>query len=72
MHFTIHRFGLSPMSEPNYVVLLIGSPQLVKSTIHYLHLVNYAEVGDWSRFLASPNNPEEVMSMLVRYLKVEQ
>ena len=52
--------------------LLIGSPQLVKSTIHYLHLVNYAEVGDWSRFLASPNNPEEVMSMLVRYLKVQQ
>ena len=52
--------------------LLIGSPQLVKSTIHYLHLVNYAEVGDWNRFLASPNNPEEVMSMLVRYLKVQQ
>ena len=51
--------------------LLIGSPQLVTSTIHCLHLVGYAEVGDWSPFSPNPDNPEEVISILVRKITVQ-
>lgn len=28
--------------------LLIGSPKAVTSTIHYLQVIGYASVGDWS------------------------
>ena len=52
--------------------LLIGSPEVVKSTIHYLHSLGYAEAGDWSPFLPAPNNSEEAMSMLVRKIRVQQ
>ena len=51
--------------------LLIGCPKVVKSTIHYLHVIGYAEVGDWSPFSPNPNNTEEAMSMLVRNIRVQ-
>ncbi len=51
--------------------LLIGSPKVVNSTIHYLQLIGYAQVGDWSPLLPSPSNPDEVMSILVRSIKVQ-
>ena len=50
--------------------LLIGSPEFVRSIIHYFHVKGYADVGDWSPLVPNPSNPEEVMSILVRYAKV--
>ena len=53
-------------------LVLIGSPEVVQSAIHHFHLIGYAEVGDWSRFLPSPtDNPEEVMSILIRKVTVQ-
>jgi hypothetical protein len=47
--------------------ILIGSPKVVTRTIHQLHTVNYASVGDWSPFLPT-DNPDEVMSILIRHI----
>ncbi len=49
--------------------LLIGSSKTVSSTIHYLQLIGYAQVGDWSPLLPT-SNPGEVMSILCRYIIV--
>jgi hypothetical protein len=58
-----------PLKEP-LKHLLIGSPKAVTSTIHYLQVIGYAEVGDWSPLLPSPN-PNEVMSILNRPIVVQ-
>ncbi|MEH1931687.1 hypothetical protein [Nostoc sp.] len=50
--------------------LLIGSSKAVTSTIHYLQVIGYADVGDWSPLLPSPN-PGEVMSILNRPIVVQ-
>ncbi len=50
--------------------LLIGSSKAVTSTIHYLQVIGYADVGDWSPLLPSPN-PGEVMSILNRPIAVQ-
>ena len=42
--------------------LLIGSPKAVTSTIHYLQVIGYASIGDWSPLLPTAN-PGEVMSI---------
>jgi len=47
--------------------LLIGSPKAVTSTIHHLQIVGYANVGDWSPLLPTPNSGE-VMSILSRQI----
>ncbi|MBD2494971.1 hypothetical protein [Nostoc sp. FACHB-280] len=47
--------------------LLIGSAPAVTITIHRLHLIGYASVGDWSPLLPTAN-PDEVMSILIRQL----
>ncbi|OYD96728.1 hypothetical protein CDG76_08135 [Nostoc sp. 'Peltigera membranacea cyanobiont' 210A] len=47
--------------------LLIGSPKAVRSTIHYLQVIGYAGVGDWSPLLSTAN-PGEVMSILSRQI----
>nr|WP_322720411.1 hypothetical protein [Nostoc sp. ChiQUE02]MDZ8233460.1 hypothetical protein [Nostoc sp. ChiQUE02] len=39
--------------------LLIGSSKAVTSTIHYLQVIGYASVGDWSQLLPTAN-PGEV------------
>ncbi|MEH1781961.1 hypothetical protein [Nostoc sp.] len=49
--------------------LLIGSPKAVTSTIHYLQVIGYASVGDWSQLLPTAN-PGEVMSILSRQILV--
>ncbi len=49
---------------------LIGSSKAVMGTIHILHQLGYAQVGDWSPLLPSPN-PGEVMSILVRSILVQ-
>ena len=50
--------------------LLIGTPKAVTSTIHYLKVVGYAEVSDWSRPQPTAN-PGEVISILVRSIFVQ-
>ena len=53
-------------------IVLIGSLEVVNSTIYHFQLIGYAEVGDWSRLLPSPNdNPLEVMRILVRRITVQ-
>ncbi|WGV28910.1 hypothetical protein [Halotia branconii] len=47
--------------------LLIGSPKAVTSTIHYLQVIGYANVRDWSPLLPT-NNSDEVMSILIRQI----
>ena len=47
--------------------ILIGSPKVVRSTIHLLHVLGYAEATAWSP-LQPTANPGETMSILVRYL----
>ncbi|MGB3558551.1 MAG: hypothetical protein WBD58_05360 [Geitlerinemataceae cyanobacterium] len=55
----------TPQKEP-LKHLLIGSPQAVRSAIHALHILGYAEVGAWSPLLPTAN-PGEVMSILIRH-----
>ncbi|BAZ51531.1 hypothetical protein NIES4103_41880 [Nostoc sp. NIES-4103] len=59
---------LLPTREP-IKHLLIGSPKAVTGTIHYLHIIGYANVGDWSQ-LISTGNGDEVMSILIRQILV--
>ncbi|MBH8566012.1 hypothetical protein I8748_28270 [Nostoc sp. CENA67] len=57
-----------PKREPIKHVL-IGSPKAVTSTIHFLQMIGYANVGDWSP-LQQTGNPDEVMSILIRQISV--
>ncbi len=50
--------------------MLIGSREVVNKTIHYLHLIGYAPKGDWSPLQPNPHNSEEVISILVRHIRV--
>ena len=54
--------------------LIIGSPDGVRSAVHTLHVLNYAEQSRWSQLIAIPASgivitPEqgEVFSYLLRY-----
>ena len=49
--------------------LLIGSKKTVISTIHYLHVLGYANATDWSD-LTPTGNSGEVMSILVRHIVI--
>ena len=49
--------------------LLIGSAKAVTSTIHYLQVIGYAEVGDWSP-LTPTDTPDQVISILIRQILV--
>jgi hypothetical protein len=56
--------------------LLIGSPDVVQLTIHRLHNLGYAEADLWSPAIARSGkplvltlNPNEVMRVLVRYVR---
>ncbi|WP_017655701.1 hypothetical protein [Fortiea contorta] len=49
--------------------ILIGSPKAVRSTIHYLQIIGYASVGDWSPLLPTENSGE-VMSILIRQILI--
>ena len=52
-------------------VMLIGSREVVRSAIYHLHVTRQAEVGDWSRLEPNPNNPEEMVSILIRKITVQ-
>ena len=53
--------------------LLVGSPRVVKRTIHLLHVLGYAEVREWSRSQAagSLGEPGDVISVLVKNVSPE-
>lgn len=50
-------------------VLLVGSHDVVSTTIQDLYNLGFAEVKEWSDFLPAPN-PGEVMSILSRYILI--
>ncbi|MDZ8186802.1 MAG: hypothetical protein RMX96_18375 [Nostoc sp. ChiSLP02] len=49
---------------------LTGSSKAVISTIHHLQVIGYASVGDWSP-LVPTGKPDEVMSILIRYILMQ-
>ena len=53
-------------------VMLIGSRKVVISAIHYLHSMGHVEVGDWTPLEPCPSNPEKVISILERKIKVHK
>jgi hypothetical protein len=57
-----------PDREP-VKILLIGSPKAVRSIIHILYSLGFASVSDWSP-LQPAQKPGEVMSILMRYLRL--
>ncbi|MBW4687976.1 MAG: hypothetical protein KME40_23470 [Komarekiella atlantica HA4396-MV6] len=48
--------------------VLVGSPNVVKRTIHRLHTMGYAEVNSWSKPVIAGNLGEsgDVVSVLIR------
>ncbi|MDZ8104859.1 MAG: hypothetical protein RM338_04440 [Nostoc sp. DedQUE12a] len=58
-----------PKREPIKHVLT-GSSKAVTSTIHYLQVIGYASVGDWS-LLVPTGNADEVMSILIRQILMQ-
>jgi hypothetical protein len=65
---------LPPTAVERLRHLIMGSPDGVRSTIHTLHVRQYAEQDTWSRLLQIPESgivltPEqgEVFSYLLRY-----
>ncbi len=52
---------LSTPGRSNQLVL-IGAPDWVKSVIHRLHNLGFAEAGHWSKLLPT-RNPDEVISL---------
>ena len=51
--------------------LLVGSPEAVKSAIYHFQLTGQAQIGEWSPLVPNPDNPEEVISILVRHITVQ-
>ncbi len=49
--------------------ILIGDPALVRSIIHSLHVLGYAEVREWSKLQTAGvlGDPGEFVSVLIRY-----
>lgn len=62
--------GLVPPGRIPIRILVISIPEGVTSTIRTLHSLGFADVSLWSRLLPAPNHPGEVMSILTRYLVV--
>uniref|UniRef100_UPI001912A676 hypothetical protein n=1 Tax=Hassallia byssoidea TaxID=482630 RepID=UPI001912A676 len=59
-----------PQNRESLKHLLIGSQKAVISTIHYLQVIGYADVGDWSPLARTPNSGE-VVSILIRNIMVQ-
>lgn len=64
---------VAPPERESLRHLIIGSPDGVRSAIHMLHVLRYAEQATWSQLLAIPESgilitPEQgqVMSYLIR------
>ena len=56
--------------EPKQI--LIGSLEVVKSAIYRFHLTGEVQISDWSPLLPNPNNPNEVISIFVGHMTVQQ
>ena len=71
-------YPIPPIPEPVPIRhLLIGTPEVVQHTIHRLHNLRYAETGFWSPPIPLPDsqlivplNPNEIMRILMRSLRV--
>ena len=74
----LHLANPSPRRE-RLRHLVIGSPDGVRSTIHTLHVLNYAEQMTWSQLIAIPESgilitPEqgEAFSYLIRHRQLSK
>ncbi len=75
---TPHPYPTPPIPEPTPLRhLLIGTPEVVQHTIHRLHNLRYVEANFWSPAIPLPDaqlivplNPNEIMRILVRSLRV--
>ena len=61
----VQTVAATPEREKLKVVLL-GSIAGVKAQIHKLHVLGFADAGDWSRLVSIPGE-NVVMSVLVQY-----
>ena len=64
----------SAANEPNsqkLKMVLTGSSEAVDTVMRNLQFNNYAAVDDWSPSRPNPDNPDEVVSMLIRHTTVE-
>jgi hypothetical protein len=46
-------------------LVLLGSGEWITQTIHQLHRLGFAQVGDWSPLIPSPEG--ELLSILIRH-----
>lgn len=60
----------TPIGE-HLKVILVSSPQVVKSTIRTLYTLGFAQVTEWSP-LQPTRNPNEVMSVLSRNVIIKR
>jgi hypothetical protein len=61
----------APAGKQPIRILVCGVPNGVNRVIHQLHLLGFAEVGEWSLALPSPI-AGEVIRILVRYYLADQ
>jgi hypothetical protein len=59
-----------PIGRQPIRLLLCGVPQGVERIVHQLHVLGFAEVGEWSPTLPSPVSGE-VIRILTRYCMIE-
>ena len=52
-------------------IILVGSPEVVRSGIIHFYVIGEAEVGDWSQITPHPSNPDEVMTLMSRKIRVQ-
>ena len=51
-------------------LITCGVPAGVDNIVHSLHVLGFADVGDWSRRLPSPT-PGEVIRILTRFITID-
>ena len=62
------------LEEPKRQILkivLVGSPEVVRSGILHFYVIGEAEVGDWSQVTPHPSNPDEVMTLMSRKIRIQ-
>jgi hypothetical protein len=61
----------APEGKKPIRLLACGVDQGVESIVHLLHILGFAEVGEWSPPLPSPV-PGEVIRILTRYISLNE
>ena len=67
------EFGPQPQPDPQFETIrhvIFGSPAAVRKSIKLLHVLNYAEVNDWSQLLPT-GRVNEVMVILTKKVRIE-